>query len=301
MTKNDDDFDSGDEVIVRRIDKRLAKRDQSDMPWLRRVVGLSIIVSAFWYGWTTMDRKSTELIQKTKREEALSRVSPTTDTSKPKASLLPPNSKPKSSAETTPAVAAVFLDSQSLTTISECTKGVKALGGLNLDSAVAASGAASLESVFRPVLDAKKNQGRRSVQLQNVRIRTKAGEEWRLHAAPKAQGGDLHMSLFRVTGDGLPEEIPFPPELADLKDQKINDLYLAKFLSLSETPGRALAVERHEAWSFSEKTRLQIIFGDDLIFDLQVFMSNRFLACSRGVRGDAPTVICKCVERGSRS
>lgn len=294
--KNDED--SGDEVIVRRIDKRLAKREETDLPWVRRIVGFAIIIGAFWYGWTMMNQKSAKLIQQTKREAALSRVSPTTDTSQSSTSLLPLDSK--SPPEKPPAATAVLLDQQNLTLISECTKGVNAFRGLDLNASVAAAGTASLESVLKPVLVMRKGLVRRSVQLQNIRIKTKTGDELRLHAAPRTQGGDLYMSLFRVAGDGLPEEIPFPKELTDLKDKKFDELSLAKFLTLSETPGHALAVERHEAWSFPEKSGLQIIFNDNLIYDLQVFMPERFLACSRGVRGDAPTVICKCVERGSR-
>lgn len=298
--KNDED--SGDEVIVRRIDKRLAKRDETDLPWLRRIVGFAIIIGAFWYGWTMMNQKSAELIQQTKREAALSRVSPTTDTSKTSSSLIPLPGPQDSKAppEKSPPAVAVLLDPQSLTTISECTKGVNAFRGLDLNASVAASGTASLESVLKPVLVARKGLVRRSIQLQNIRIKTKTGEELRLHAAPKTQGGDLYMSLFRVAGDGLPEEVPFPKELAELKEKKVDEASIAKFLTLSETPGHALAIERHEAWSFPEKNGLQIIFGDDLIYDLQVFMPDRFLACSRGVRADAPAVICKCVQRGSR-
>lgn len=311
----DPDHDSAeDEIIVRRIDERLARRDQSDLPWLRRIVGASIIVGAFWYGWTELNRKSDEIVQRTKREAARKLIAvPEGKSAAGVFSGISPESKLGQAVSTNVSANAsevsdlappleskpsVFLSPESLTTISKCTKGVPAFRRMDLGGAT--SGGSSLESVFKPVLTTASGRARRSVQLQNLRIRTKAGEELRLHASPKTQKGELYLSLFRVAKDGLPEEIPFPPEIADLSGQKVDDAKIAKFLSLSELPGRALAIERHEAWSFPENVGLQIISSDDQIYDLQAFMPNRFLACSRGLSAGLATVNCKCVERGNR-
>lgn len=281
-------------VFVRRLDRRLAKAREGDRPWLRRAVGLLVIVIAFYVGWRMMDRETDEIIRHVKTQyhrpsEPTGRVggSDTSSTAPTPSVILKP------AVESLPDL--VPLTGETLNQIADCTKGVNAFRRLALKTETTSP--ATLESVFFPVLVSEPGVARSTVNLQNVRMRSKNGEEWRLHAAPKTQDGKLHMKFFRVASDGLPEELPFPESLQDLADQPINEAAIARFLSLAATPGQAIEIERHEAWSFPETAGAQVIWSGSQIMDLQVFMKDRFLACARGSKAGEPQVICKCVDR----
>lgn len=297
-----EDFGSDAEevVMLRRREKRLAAQNPKDYPWTRRIVGFVIIAAAFIYGWKNLNRRSDELVRQHARETSLA-------TKLPGTSETPANSVEKVDAteSNTPTnkvgvqvVEYAKLDPKTMTTIAECTKGVNAFRQLDVGAKAAASGQATLESVFAPVMIETAGKARRSVALQNVRIRTKSGEEWRLHASPRTQGGQLYLKLFRVAPDGLPEPMAFPEEIKDLADAKLSDDAIHRFLKFSEVPGQAIEVERHESWSYPDKAGAQLILSDNQIFDIQVFMRDRFLACNRGARSGQPNVTCQCVDRG---
>ncbi len=303
-----------DVVFVRRREKRRAALKSRDYPWLRRFIGLGIIVGVFAYGWKTLDSRSEELRRQRARETRMAmRTAPPAGASlgavetqsgaladatsaggPPPPTLNQPLGAGPVDFERDEAV----LDPKTMTTIGECTKGENAFRALDVGAKAAARGDATLESVFKPTLIEAKGRARRTVSLQNVRIRLKNGEELRLHGSPKTQSGQLYLTLFRVAADGLPEPAEFPEELKDLTDAPLSDEAVNRFLSLSETPGRALEIERHEAWSFTERAGAQLIVSGDQIFDIQVFMRERFLACSRGMKAGVPSVTCQCVERG---
>lgn len=295
--------DEGAPVFVRRLEKRLAKSAASDRPWLRRVVGFAVIAFALFLGWRMMDSKSEEHLRHMKRQQARQAREDAGRAALP--AELRPAPVPTPAVVLKPVVesmpAPVPLTGETLNQIADCTKGVNAFRQLELKPE--ANKPATLESVFAPVFILENNHSeknriaRSNLNLQNVRMRTKSGEEWRLHASPKTQNGTLHMKLFRVAPDGLPEEISFPPELQDLADQPINEAAIARFLSLSATPGQALEIERHESWSFPEKAGAQVIWSGDQMFDLQVFMKEKFLACARGEKAGDSQIICKCIDR----
>jgi hypothetical protein len=300
-----EDFGSDAEevVMLRRREKRLAAQQSKDYPWTRRILGFGIIAAAFFYGWKSLNHRTDEMVRQHDRENLIA-------TKLPPSITATPSSVPKIDAKDSNAPTNIMiqeplekakLDPKTMTTIAECTKGVDAFRLLDVGPRASASGESTLESVFSPVMLEQKSRARRSVALQNVRIRTKSGEEWRLHASPRTQGGQLFLKLFRVAQDGLPEAMPFPDEIKDLADARLSDEAVNRFLQFSETPGHAIEVERHEAWSYPDKAGLQLILSDNLIFDIQVFMRERFLACSRGAKAGVPSVTCQCVERGHGS
>lgn len=288
-----------EEVLVRRIDRRLEPK--RDYPWLRRIIGFTIIASAFFFGWKSLNRQTDAILKYRAQNQALHPQGTATP-----APLKQDDTKKQNVSGMTAPIATEYgvdmpapLDGPTLNTISECTKGANAFRNLNFDREKIASGDATLETVFTPVFVATKGQSKRTVQLQNVRIRTKTGEELRLHGSPQTQNGLLYLKLFKVLDDGLPAEADFPEAIKDLKDQPLSDYAISRFLLLSETPGRALEVERHEAWSYPEKAGAQVIWSGDRIFELQVFMRGKFLACSRGMKSNLPNISCKCVDRWS--
>lgn len=296
-----EDFGSEAEevVLLPRREQRLKAQNPKDYPWTRRFVGFAIIAAAFIFGWKSLNRRTEELVRQHARESWTVSVPPasvdqTAIAGKP-SDLKDSNS---TGTKTHRSLELAKLDPKTMTTISECTKGVNAFRQLDVGPVAAAGGQATLESVFAPVLKEVKGQARRVVALQNVRIRTKNGEEWRLHASPQTQGGQLFLKLFRVAQDGLPESVEFPEEIKDLAGARLTDEAVHRFLSQSEHPGQAIEIERHEAWSYPEKVGAQLILSDDQIFDIQVFMRDRFLACNRGIKAGMPTVTCQCVERG---
>lgn len=294
-------------VLKRRIERRLEARSKWDMPWARRIVGAAIILAAFVYGWRTLNQQSKELIRA--RNEAKAREAQTANV------VVGPSATPASAVPSEDGMTGPIgsdhedtgpakLDSATMTSISDCTKGANAFRLLDFNKKAIADGSSEIESVFKPVLVPQKDVAQRSVQLQNVRIRTKSGEELRLHATPQGESGRLYFKLFRVANDGLPESIEFPDSIKDLKDQPLSDQAITRFLMLSETPGRALEVERHESWTFPDrsgrgKSGAQVIWSGDRIFELQVYLNRKFLTCSRGTRAGSAVMSCKCVERKS--
>ncbi len=285
-------------VFVRRLEKRLENARKGDRPWIRRIVGGLVILLTFYIGWRMLDAQreaiAAHLKKRAAQEARMNGGTGSVTSTTPSAPVPTPAVILKPVVENTPV--SVPLTAETLDQIAECTKGSNPFRQLHLKAD--AQNPATLESVFAPVLISERNGvARSSLNLQNVRMRVKGGEEWRLHAAPKTQNGALHMKLFRVAPDGLPEEIPFPPELADLADQPVNESAIARFLTLSVTPGQAIEIERHESWSFPEKAGAQVIWSGNQMFDLQVFMKEKFLACSRGAKAGEPQVICKCIDR----
>ena len=295
------EIDKREEVVVqRRIDRRLEPK--RDYPWLRRIVGFAIIGAAFFYGWRTLNRQSAEIVKYHAQNQAMLPKTSPSPLKQLSSQIGNDVSKTPNANGMTAPIATEYgvevpapLDGPTLNTISECTKGANPFRALDFDRESIARGNSTLESVFKPVFNA--STARRTVQLQNVRIRTKTGDELRLHGAPQTQNGRLYIKLFKVLDDGLPAEADFPDQIKDLKDQPLSDDAISRFLQLSETPGRALEVERHEAWSYPEKTGAQVIWSGDRIFELQAFMREKYLACSRGMRAGAPTITCKCVDR----
>lgn len=297
------DENEAEEVIVRRIDRKLAAREKADYPWTRRFIGFAIILAAFYFGWKSLNRQSAEILRR--KAEMAAQKPPLSPLGEAPANQPGTSPSPTQTAQdaavsplTLPAGAPLMsapLDIATVNTISECTKGVNAFRQLDLRRKKSENGETTLESVFEPALDTGNDRAKRVVNLQNVRIRTKTGAEWRLHASPQSQTGELHLKLFRVANDGLPEEIPFPPAIKDLADAPLTDAAVTRFLTFSEN-GSPLEIERHEAWSYPGKAGAQVIWSDGQIFDIQVFMAEKFLACSRGVRSGKPTVNCKCVD-----
>ncbi len=288
-----------DIVLQRRIDRRLEANAKSDYPWLRRIVGFAIIAAAFFYGWQMLNRQGVEVVKQREQEVANKTIAPETagPSATPAAVNPSKNGMTASIATELADLPPAKLDGSTLNTISECTKGANAFRLLDFNKKAIADGDATLESVFKPVLKAQSGIAKRTVQLQNVRIRTKKGEELRLHAVPKTQSGQLYLKLFRVADDGLPEEAEFPDAIKNLRDQPLSDHAVTEFLQISETPGRAIEVERHESWSFTEKAGAQVIWSNDQIFQLQVFMRSKFMSCSHGVRAGSASMNCKCIVR----
>lgn len=284
------------EILVRRIDKKLEEQNKGDLPWVRRIVGFLIIGAAFYFGWKMLDDRAQDLAKHTK-PPGLSPVGESPGTTKSD-SILDQSSPAMATLEEVTPLAPAPLDAATVTMISECTKGVNAFRMLDLDREKTTKGEATLESIFQPVFLEKAGSVRRTKLLQNVRIRAKNGEEWRLHASPQKQNGALSLQLFRVANDGLPEKIQFPDELKDLENAPLTDEAVKRFLGEAQVPGRAIEIERHEAWSYPDRAGAQLIWSDDMIFDIQVFMRDRFLACNRGLKAGAPQVLCKCVSHG---
>lgn len=280
--------DVKEEVFVRRLEKRLEAMEKSDRPYLRKLIGFAIIGAAFYYGWTSLDRKSAEIVRLHKKQAQHQVVQPPLqEPAKRDEKAVPP-----AASDQHPIAS---LDEATLDIIGDCTKGTNAFRLLDLDKKKIVTGENTLESVFHPVFEGSK--ARRKTQLQNIRIQAGKGEEWRLHASPQGSKGELTMKLFRVAGDGLPEEIPFPDDLKDLDGAQLTDAAATRFLQHASTPGQAIEVERHESWSFGERTGLQIIWSNNHIFDIQAFMRDKFLACNRGERAGEPLVSCKCINR----
>ncbi|MDZ4082297.1 MAG: hypothetical protein U1E10_05145 [Bdellovibrionales bacterium] len=280
-------------VLERRIERRLREMEASDRPWLRRIVGSLIIVGSVYIGWKLMGSR----IQYAKQEVARlkEQIPAPTPAPKPSDGLASPQATAVAPA---PELAELEtggarLDADAATTISECTKGVEAFRLLNLDAGLIAQGTLTLEQTFAPVLKEERGRVKRTTSLENIRIRTRDGRELRLHITPRDQKGRLFAQLFQVAGDGLPEEVEFPTSLASLKTNPITNEMRLQFLQFADTPGVPIETERHESWSFADKSGVQLIVSNDFIFDMQVFTKDRFLAC---VRANGKSV-CKCIEK----
>lgn len=292
MNQNTDPIDGGEDVVIdRRIDKRLRNLEATDRPWLRRIVGSLIILISAYAGWKMMGARTEEVKREMVRLQGqIPAPTPATSSSP----TLNAASESKTQAFARAQVeGGALVDTEAANTISECTKGVDAFRNLKLDAASVATGQLSLEQVFSPVLREERGLAKRVTSLENIHIRTRDGKELRLHITPRDQKGRLYAQLFRVADDGLPEEMDFPETLVDLKTNPITKDLRFKFLQLADPPGVPLETERHESWSFADKSGAQLIVANDFIFDMQVFTKDRFLAC---VRAQGKSV-CKCVDK----
>lgn len=287
---NDADNDA-DVVIERRIDRRMRELETGDRPWIRRLIGVLIIVASVYVGWKMMGSR----IEQVKDEVTRLRVQIPAPTPAP---ALSEGLEQTEKSQLSPGLSEVAqggasIDVQAATTISECTKGADAFRLLNLDPTAITQGTLTLEQIFSPVLKEERGRVKRSITLENIRIRSRDGRELRLHITPRDQKGRLFAQLFQVADDGLPEEIEFPQALAQLKTNPVSSELRLKFLQLSDPPGVPIETERHESWSFADKSGVQLIVANDFIFDMQVFTKDRFLACARA-NGKS---VCKCIDK----
>lgn len=297
--KSNEPTNDEDVVLERRIDKRLRRIEETDMPWTRRVVGGAIIALALFLGWRMMVNRAAHEIERVAEEKGHHRLPEATSATDPatnQTASLQAEVATGNSAEKAVAVDLAVVDQATLETISECTKGDDAFRLLKTrPNDFSEAQPATLENAFAPIFDAKAQKTKRQLSLQNVKIMTATGEEWRLHAATETQKGKLGLKLFRVAGDGLPEEIDFPADLQDLKGATLTDEAVARFLKHANPPGEALEVERHEAWSFQKGAGAQVISVNGAILDLQVYAKGKFLACNREMKN--ASVLCKCIDR----
>lgn len=288
-----DEIDAEEIVLERRIERRIRELEASDRPWLRRIVGSLIIVGSIYIGWKLMGSR----IQNVKEEVARMKdqIPAPTPAPKPRDGLVSSQGPAVAPAPELAEVATggARLDADAATTISECTKGVDAFRLLKLDAGQIAQGTLTLEQTFAPVLKEERGRVKRTTTLENIRIRTRDGRELRLHITPRDQKGRLFAQLFQVASDGLPEEVDFPASLASLKTNPITNEMRLQFLQFADPPGVPVETERHESWSFADKSGVQLIVANDFIFDMQVFTKDRFLAC---VRANGRSV-CKCIDK----
>lgn len=276
----DDQDESGElggrNVIERRVDRRRRMMEQADSPTLRRIVGGAIIAATLYYGLFGSRSFERRTVKKSSAEETSNQLKQ------------PVLTLPNLSLSATPAPAESLgpvekvspLNAETIATISECTKGVDSLRLIDLK-------ATNLDQILAPILS-----GKRRLELQNVRIQIPSGREWRLHSSPEGQAGELRFKLFQVAQDGLPESIPFPTELSALAGAAWSPEAVEQFKKL----GRVIEEENHEIYSFRDKTGIQMIRVNGAILDVQLFMGERFLACSRDrARGNT---LCQCKKTG---
>lgn len=280
-----------DVVIERRIDRRLRELETGDRPWLRRFVGAFIILASVYFGWEMMGSRVDQVQEEVTRLKV--QIPAPTPAPKPSVGLAESQTKNSEPGLSDLATGGALIDVQTATTIAECTKGVDAFRLLNLDANAVSKGALTLEQTFSTVLKEERGRVKRTTTLENIRVRTRDGRELRLHITPRDQKGRLFAQLFQVADDGLPEEIDFPAALSDLKTEPISNQMRLQFLQLADPPGVPIETERHESWSFADKSGVQLIVANDFIFDIQVFTKDRFLACARA-NGKS---VCKCVDK----
>lgn len=273
----DESGESGDKnMIERRVDRRRRLMEQADSPTLRRIVGGVIIAATLYYGLFGSRSFERRAANKTAADESSGQLKQPVLTL-PNLSL---SATPAPVESRGPVEKVSPLSADTIATISECTKGVDSLRLIDLKAAV-------LDQILAPALS-----GKRRLELQNVRIQIPSGREWRLHASPEGQAGELRFKLFQVAKDGLPESIPFPTEISALKGAAWSPEAIEQFKKL----GRVIEEENHEIYSFRDKTGIQMIRVNGAILDAQVFMGNRFLACSRDrARGNT---LCQCKKTG---
>ncbi len=273
-------------VLERRIERRLQEFESSDRPWTRRILGSLIILASGYAGWKMIGARTEEA--KVELARIKTQIPPPTAA---QTGLEAKNSSTVVSADVASGGAQVDVTAANI--IAECTKGADAFRLLNLDANAIAQGTLTLEQAFSEVLKEDRGRVKRTTSLENIRIRTRDGRELRLHITPRDQKGRLFAQLFQVAKDGLPEEIDFPESLADLKTKPVSSELRERFLQLADPPGVPIETERHEAWSFADKSGVQLIAANGFIFDMQVFTEGRFLACARA-NGKS---VCKCVEK----
>jgi hypothetical protein len=289
-SENDSENDQ-DVVIERRIDRRLRDLETGDRPWLRRFVGALIILASVYFGWKMMGSRVDQVRDEVTRLKA--QIPAPTPAPKPSIGLAESQTKNLPPGLSDLATGGALIDVPTATTIAECTKGVDAFRLLNLDANAVSKGTLTLEQTFSTVLKEERGRAKRTTTLENIRVRTRDGRELRLHITPRDQKGRLFAQLFQVAADGLPEEIDFPAALTDLKTNPVSNQMRLQFLQLADPPGVPIETERHESWSFVDKSGVQLIVANDFIFDMQVFIKDRFLACARA-NGKS---VCKCVDK----
>lgn len=307
--KNDDEVDGTTEEVVfeRRLERRLRRIHEGDRPWLRRFIGVTIILISIFLSWRIVVSRNQQIVEmyhqserefqeqeRRKKEQAGAQLDP---------ALGPNPTGPSQDHATVPEdVVAVeaFLDVPTANTISECTKGVDAFRLLNLSSDVLSKGEATLDSVFAPALEAKALGVKRQVNLLNIRIRDAAGVEVRMHAVPDGESGKLRTKLFGADAEGLPDdEAKFSTEIEKFRDIPYTAAIEKEFLKLGKHPGSLLETETHEVFTYRDRSGIQVIRSNGKIAELQVFAQKKFLACSKrtGKSRHAATVECKCLDR----
>ncbi len=299
-------------VYERRLERRLRRIRENDRPWLRRVIGVSVILLSIFVGWRLIVARNHQIVEmhrQSQREfqeqERRKGEQAGTKATSGVASGLGPNPT-GSVTEEDPALDALdvpaYLDIPTVNVISECTKGIDAFRLLNLSGEVLSKGEATLDSVFAPALEAKAIGVKRQVNLLNIRIRDAKGTEVRMHAVPDGESGKLRTRLFGVDQEGLPDdEAKFSPEIEKFRDVPYSTLIEKEFLQLGASPGRLLETETHEVFTYRDRSGIQVIRSNGKIAELQVFGKKKFLACSKqaGATRHAATVECKCLDRNN--
>lgn len=296
----DDEFASEDLVYERRLERRLRRIQEADRPWLRRTVGVLIILITLFVGWRLIVARNQEIVElhrQSTREFVHEKMvekngSDSKDVSSEKSDTV-------DGFEAMQSIEA-FLDAPTVTTIAECTKGVDAFRLLNVSKESVAKGEATLDTVFAPVLQPKLAGAKRQVNLLNIRILDQSGKEIRLHVLPEGESGKLRTKLFGVDLDGLPDpEVRFSEEIEKLRGIPYSEEVERTFLKFGQRPGKLLETELHESFSYRDRSGLQIIRSNGRISELQVFANKKFLACTKrksAINRDT-TVDCKCLDR----
>lgn len=296
----DDEFASEEVVYERRLERRLRRIHEGDRPWLRRAVGVSVILITLVVGWRLIVARNQEIVEMHRQSQLEFE----------QAKMLEANgsdSKEVSSAKSeiaerveTLVPIEAFLDGPAVTTIAECTKGVDAFRLLNLSKESVSKGEATLDSVFAPVLEPKLPGVKRQVNLLNIRILDVTGKEIRLHVVPDGESSKLRTKLFGVDSDGLPDpEVRLSEEIEKLRDIPYTVEVEKAFLKFGQSPGKLLETESHESFSYRDRSGVQIIRSNGRISELQVFANKKFLACTRrnSASGRDTAVDCKCLDR----
>lgn len=286
--------DDGEVVVFeRRLEKRLRAIHETDRPWLRKVLGVLIILGTFYLGMKSIANRAKE--DKARYEESMrARGLDPHAPAPPEEKLAADEPRP------TPKPLIAVVNDEALALIGDCTKASDGFRLLALRQK--ADSPMTLDSVFAPVL-AKSAGARQQLTLQNVKIKTKRGAEWRLHAAPQGESGDLKLQLFHLADDGLPEALEpgmadFPFGLEPLIGAKLTSASVEKFLAFADPPGVASEIERRESWSLAGGAGIQIVRLNGHIVDLQAQARGKFLACTQEARPravDEPQVLCKCI------
>ena len=296
----DDEFASEDVVYERRLERRLRRIHEGDRPWLRRTVGVLIILITLVVGWRLIVARNQEILElhrQSRREFEQAKILEEKGSDSKEVST-----SKSDQVDTVEAMAPIeaFLDAPAVTTIAECTKGVDAFRLLNLSKESVSKGEATLDTVFMPVLDPKLQGVKRQVNLLNIRILDINGKEIRLHVVPEGESSKLRTKLFGVDSEGLPDpEVRFSEEIEKLRDIPYTVEVEKTFLKFGQSPGKLLETESHESFSYRDRSGVQIIRSNGRISELQVFANKKFLACTRrkSASNRDTAVDCKCLDR----
>lgn len=292
------DDKSEDVVYERRLERRLRRIRENDRPWLRKVIGVLVILTSIFVGWRLIVARNQQIVEmhRQSQRDYQAQTSPGNLGPNPTGSVA--EQEPPLESRSPEA----YLDIPTANIISECTKGVDAFRLLNLSGEMLSKGEATLDSVFAPVLEAKSTGVKRQVNLLNIRIRDKSGAEVRMHAVPEGESGKLRTKLFGVDAEGLPDdEAKFSAEIEKFRDVAYTAAIEKEFLKLGESPGVLLETESHEVFTYRDRSGVQVIRSNGKIAELQVFAKQKFLACSKRLEANrhAATVECKCLDRSS--